>query len=135
MSTTLALLDPLSVLQSLSQNLLLSLGSPIQSNKPHPPPTSSSTDAFLKCDRDLAAAIELVQAHQLKQKKIEALKADLLAMQAKWKDICIEMENGKRELENMIKEADERIAAINEAQTGEPLRVYSILTFYLKKFW
>jgi mediator of RNA polymerase II transcription subunit 4 len=114
-SSAFALLEPLNHLQSLSQNLLLSLGSPIQSKPPPPPPIS----AFLQCDESLAAAIQLAQVHQIKQKKIESLKDDLLALQAKWGEICQGMEDGKRDLEVLIKEGEERITAIHDAQLGK----------------
>lgn len=107
------LLEPLDHLQSLSHTLFLSL-SPAQA-KPPPPPQIS---AFLECDAALASAIQLAHVHQVKQRKIELLKDEILEIEACWRDICVELDNGKRELESMIEEGDKRIQAIGEAKKG-----------------
>lgn len=112
-SMTAILLEPLSNLQSLSQTLFLSL-SPAQSKPPPPPPTST----FLDCDAALAAALQLVHVHQIKQRKIELLKNEILDLEARWREICSELEKGKNELENIITEGKERISAINQAKQG-----------------
>jgi len=73
---------------------------------------------FLQCDENLAAAIQLVHLHQVKTKKIESLTVDLLTLQSEWRDICIEMQVGKSELETLIREGEERITAIHDAKLG-----------------
>lgn len=110
---TSILLAPLNNLQSLSQTLFLSL-SPIQTKPPPPPPIS----AFLSCDEALASAVQLAHTHQIKQRKIERLKSEILELETRWRDICVELENGKKELEVIIKEGDERTKAISEAKSG-----------------
>lgn len=107
------ILSPLNELQSLSQTLFLSL-SPAQSKPPPPPPLSS----FLNCDKALSSAIALANTHQIRQRRIEALKDEILELDARWREICMELETGKRELEGMIKEGEERITAIDDAGKG-----------------
>lgn len=107
------ILSPLNELQSLSQTLFLSL-SPAQTKPPPPPPLSS----FLNCDKALSSAIALANTHQIRQRRIEALKDEILALDARWREICMELETGKRELEGMIKEGEERITAIDDAGKG-----------------
>jgi len=111
MSSTL--LAPLNELQALSHTLFLSLAPP-QSKPPPPPPLS----AFLDCDKALASAINLAHVHQIKQRKIDALEAEILELESQWRDICTELANGKVELEELIEEGDERIKAIDEAKKG-----------------
>ena len=108
------LLAPLNELQALAHTLFLSLAPP-QTKPPPPPPLS----AFLECDRALAEAINLVHVHQIKQRKIDALEAEILQLESQWRDICTQLENGKAELQEIIEEGDERITAIEEARRGE----------------
>jgi mediator of RNA polymerase II transcription subunit 4 len=107
------ILEPLNELQALSQALFLSLSPP--HTKPPPPPSIAS---FLACDQSLSSAITLAHTHQVKQRKIEALKAEILQLDARWREICVELEKGKRELERAIEEGDERIKAIEDAKKG-----------------
>nr|GAT55089.1 predicted protein [Mycena chlorophos] len=109
MSATLV--GPLSQLQALSHTLFLSLSPP--QTKPPPPP---SLDAFVQCDQALASAVNLAYAHQIKQRKIEALKEEILELDARWREICVELDKGKRELEQLIEEGDERIQSIEQAK-------------------
>lgn len=109
MSATL--LAPLNELQALAHTLFLSL-SPPQSKPPPAPPIS----AFLECDRALASAINLAHTHQIKQRGIDALEAEILDLEAQWREICTELAAGKVELEELIEEGNERIKAIEEAK-------------------
>ncbi|KAJ6624916.1 vitamin-D-receptor interacting mediator subunit 4-domain-containing protein, partial [Mycena sp. CBHHK59/15] len=102
---------PLAELQTLSHTLFLSL-SPVQSKPPPPPPLS----AFLACDQALSSAVNLAHTHQIKQRKIEALKDEILDLDRRWREICTELEAGKRELEEMIEEGEERIKSIELAK-------------------
>ncbi|THU86237.1 hypothetical protein K435DRAFT_782956, partial [Dendrothele bispora CBS 962.96] len=110
-SMSTVLLAPLNELQSLSQALFLSL-SPAQNKLPQPPPLS----AFLACDEALSAAVNLTYKHQIKQRRIEALKAEILELDAKWRHICMELQNEKMELESTIEEGDKRIEGIEQAK-------------------
>ncbi|KAG6828921.1 hypothetical protein H0H92_006307 [Tricholoma furcatifolium] len=105
------LLTPLNDLQALSHTLFLSL-SPAQT-KPPPPPTLA---AFLECDKALSAAINLAHKHQIKQRRIDALEQEILELETRWREIASALEDGKRELEDMIEEGDERIKAIEHSR-------------------
>ena len=107
------LLSPLNELQSLSHTLFLSL-SPVQSKPPPPPPLSS----FLACDEALSSAIDLARKHQIRQRKINALENEILESDARWREIVLELENGRKELEQVIDEGEERIRAIEQAKKG-----------------
>ncbi|OSX64442.1 hypothetical protein POSPLADRAFT_1137845 [Postia placenta MAD-698-R-SB12] len=107
------LLDPLNQLQTLSHQLFLSLG-PTQARGPPPPPTSS----FLAVDATLASAVQLARRHQVKQRAIERLKSEVLALDTRWREIVCALEQGTRELAALVKEGDERIKAIEDAQAA-----------------
>jgi mediator of RNA polymerase II transcription subunit 4 len=107
------LLTPLNQLQGLAHTLFLSL-SPPQTKPPLPPPLS----AFLECDRALASAINLAHIHQIKQRKIDALEAGILALECEWRQICKELALGKTELEELVEEGDARIKAIEQTKKG-----------------
>ncbi|KZP21057.1 hypothetical protein FIBSPDRAFT_910907 [Athelia psychrophila] len=105
--------QPLNDLQSLSQTLFLSLSPP--QSKPPPPPSIAS---FLACDGALAEAIQLARVHQTKQRRIEKLKEQVLDLEYRWREICSELESGKRELESMVEEGDVRCKAIEAAKSA-----------------
>ncbi|KAH0582917.1 hypothetical protein H2248_010818 [Termitomyces sp. 'cryptogamus'] len=105
------LLAPLNELQALAHTLFLSL-SPAQT-KPPPPPTLT---AFLECDKTLSSAVNLAHQHQIKQRRIDALEQEILELEARWREIASALEGGKRELEEMIEEGEERIKAIELAK-------------------
>lgn len=107
------LLAPLNELQSLSHTLFLSL-SPIQSKPPPPPPLSS----FLACDEALSSAINLARKHQIRQRKIDTLEKEILESDTRWREIVSELESGRKELEEVIEEGEERIKAIEQAKKG-----------------
>lgn len=112
-SISATLLSPLNELQSLSQTLFLAL-SPPQSKPPPLPPLAT----FLECDKALASAISLAHIHQLKQRRIDALEAEILDLDAQWREICGELAASKAELEEMIEEGDGHIKAIDDAKKG-----------------
>jgi len=107
------LMGPLNELQALSQTLFLSL-SPPQTKPPPPPPL----DAFLQCDRALAQALSTAQTHQIKQRNIETLEKEILDLDTQWRNICEELTKGKKELEELIEEGEERLKAIEQAKKG-----------------
>jgi hypothetical protein len=72
----------------------------------------------LECDQALASAINLAHIHQIKQRKIDALEADILALECEWREICRELAQGKTELEELIEEGEARIKAIEQARKG-----------------
>src|SRR5258708_666870 len=123
MSSTL--LTPLNELQSLSHTLFLSL-SPAQTKPPPPPPLS----AFLTCDAALSDAVNLAYKHQMGQRKIEALEVEILQLESRTREVCMELEAGKRELEEMIAEGEERIKSIEKAKEGNH-SLTSLLTLFI----
>ena len=112
-SMSSVLLSPLNELQSLSHTVFLSL-SPIQSKPPPPPPLSS----FSACDEALSSAINLARKHQIRQRKINALEKEILESESQWREIVLGLENGRKELEQVIDEGEERIKAIEQAKKG-----------------
>jgi hypothetical protein len=112
-SMTNILLEPLNTLQQLSVHLFHSLSPP--QNRPPPPPLISD---FVDCDATLAAALQLARAHQARQRRIEVLKDEVLALEARWRDVVESLEAGRRELEVMLDEGEERTAAIRAATDG-----------------
>lgn len=112
MSATL--MAPLNELQALAHILFHSL-SPVQTKPPPAPPLS----AFLQCDDALSSAVNLAQKHQIKQRRIDALEVEVLELEARWRVIATELEKGKRELEELIEEGENRVRAIEEAKKGQ----------------
>ncbi|EGN91984.1 hypothetical protein SERLA73DRAFT_127859 [Serpula lacrymans var. lacrymans S7.3] len=105
------LLKPLNEFQTLSQTLFASFCAP--QTKPPPAP---SAQAFLECDATLADALKLALVHQRKQRRIEKIKNEILTLELTWREICAQLELGKRDLETVIDGGDERIKAIEEAK-------------------
>ena len=116
------LLKPIDEFQRLSQTLFLSLSGD-QTARRVPPPSVSS---FIECDAQISRALDIARTHQIKQRKIEALKQEILDLNAQWRHICSELEAGKQELETMIKEGDERIESIEKAKYGRLTFAYSV---------
>ena len=70
-------------------------------------------------DAQLAAAVQLASAHQVKQRRIEQLKDDVLDLDRRWRDIVRSLDEGRRELDAIVREGEERIKAIEEAKAGK----------------
>ena len=107
------LLDPLARLQALSTTLFQSLGPP----QTRPPPPPSVAD-LLAADAQLAGAVQLARAHQVRQRRIERLKDEVLELDRRWRDIVRALDEGRRELDAVVREGEERIRAIEEAKAG-----------------
>ena len=120
------LLDPLARLQNISTTLFQSLGPP--QSRPPPPPSVAD---MLTVDAQLAGAVHIARAHQVKQRRIEQLKDEVLDLDRRWRDIVRTLDEGRRELDAMVREGEERIKAIEEAKAGASccdfaLRVWTI---------
>lgn len=122
------LLEPLNTLQKLSHTLFLSL-SPAQNKPPPPPPT----DAFIEADVALASALQKTRLHQVNQRKIVALTAEVLELESRLRDIWMELEKGKRDLEEVIEEGNERVKAIGKAKEGTSIKFFSSCNTILKQ--
>ncbi|KAF8507947.1 vitamin-D-receptor interacting mediator subunit 4-domain-containing protein [Hysterangium stoloniferum] len=107
------LLNPLNRMQTLSHSLFSSLSLPPTRQTP-PPPTS----LFIDCDNALAKAVEQARIHQIKQRKIEALKAEVLQLDNQLMELWNDLEQGKQELEAIIDEGNERLEAIERAKAA-----------------
>ncbi|TFK85666.1 hypothetical protein K466DRAFT_587907 [Polyporus arcularius HHB13444] len=107
------LLEPLARLQTLSHTLFQSLGPP----QTRPPP-SPSVSELLAVDAQLAAAVHLARAHQVKQRRIEQLKDEVLDLDRRWRETVRTLDEGRRELDAIVREGEERIKAIEEAKAA-----------------
>lgn len=107
------LLEPLARLQTLSHTLFQSLGPP--QSRPPPPPSVSE---LLAVDAQLATAVHLARAHQVKQRRIEQLKDEVLDLDRRWRETVRTLDEGRRELDAIVREGEERIKAIEEAKAG-----------------
>ncbi|PIL24660.1 hypothetical protein GSI_12544 [Ganoderma sinense ZZ0214-1] len=107
------LLDPLARLQTLSHTVFQSLGPP--QSRPPPPP---SVVELLAVDAQLATAVHIARAHQVKQRRIEQLKDEVLDLDRRWREIVRALDEGRRELDSIVREGEERIKAIDEAKAA-----------------
>jgi mediator of RNA polymerase II transcription subunit 4 len=107
------LLGPLNHLNSVAQQLFQSLSPP--HTKPPPPPAIA---ALANADAALAEAIQSAHIHQKKQQRIEALKAEVLSLEASWRTVIMQLEEGRRDLEAIILEGDVHLDAIEQAKAG-----------------
>ncbi|KAG8905598.1 hypothetical protein FRB99_008596 [Tulasnella sp. 403] len=104
--------EPLTQFEALTQQLFLSLAPPSSLRAPPAP----SIDAFLQCDAALATALVQARDHQIKQRRIEQLKEDLLNLEWQLKTVCRKLMTDKTELEAIIRDGEERVKAIDLAQ-------------------
>ncbi|KAG9005361.1 hypothetical protein FRB94_001585 [Tulasnella sp. JGI-2019a] len=116
---------PLAEFEALTNQLFLSLASP---SSVRPPPQPPSVDAFVKCDKDLAAALAQAREHQIKQGRIERLKEKIVQLEWRLRDICLKITQDKSDIEAIIREGEERIKAIDRAEK-DPLQTEVILTY------
>lgn len=107
------LLGPLNHLNSVAQQLFQSLSPP--HTKPPPPP---AVTALANADAALAEAIQSAHIHQKKQQRIEALKAEVLSLEASWRTVIMQLEEGRRDLEAIILEGDAHLDAMEQAKAG-----------------
>lgn len=67
----------------------------------------------------------MARTHQAKQRRIEELKREVMGLDERWREIVEELENGRRDLEETIREGDERIKGIEKAKGGAFISFYS----------
>jgi mediator of RNA polymerase II transcription subunit 4 len=128
-SASAAILEQLNELQALSQKLFLSLGPP-QAKPPPIPPIS----AFLECDAKLSAILARTYTHQMKQMRIEQLKNDIIGLDTRWRDICLELEQDQSQLEAIIKEGEKRIEAAELATTCKSMISIQSISYSKHKY-
>lgn len=115
-SMTDTLSVPLNTFTHLSTSLFQSL-----SSQPHthggrqgePPPPIS---AFLAAETALADALVETAAHQRRQHHIDRLVSEIGKLDARWREIVVEIERGRKELESVVREGEERVEGIKKAQ-------------------
>lgn len=122
-SMTETLLEPLNRMQGLAEALFLSLSPP--ATRPPPPP---ATSLFIECDADMANSVRKARVHQLKQNRIEELKAEILSLDDELYEIWSTLEQGKQELEAILDEGKERLEAIDQAKRGTRNIIFFIVT-------
>ncbi|KAF9245354.1 vitamin-D-receptor interacting mediator subunit 4-domain-containing protein [Melanogaster broomeanus] len=103
----------LTTLTTLSNTLFQSL-SPQSHAKPNPTPPPLG--AFLDAEISLALALAQTASHQRRQKRIDALVAEIGELEDRWREIVELIEKGKRELEGVVAEGEERIEGIKKAK-------------------
>jgi len=113
-SMTDALTAPLASITALSNTLFQSLSSPHPHARPSIPPPPIS--AFYSVEASLAHLLAETASHQRRQKRIEELIAEIGALDSKWRWVVEQIEQGKRELETVVTEGEERIEGIRKAK-------------------
>jgi mediator of RNA polymerase II transcription subunit 4 len=108
------LLAPLTQLAALSHSLFLSLSQQPSQKQLPPPPLS----AFAAVDAQLQIALTTAAAHQRRQARIVALQQELGEIDARWHAICEALEDGRKVLEEIVREGDQRIESIRKAKEG-----------------
>ncbi|KIJ61955.1 hypothetical protein HYDPIDRAFT_176727 [Hydnomerulius pinastri MD-312] len=105
---------PLNTLSALSITLFQSLSAPQSHAKPNTatPPLS----AFLNAETSLAIALAQSASHQRRQKRIDALVAEIGELEERWREVVERIEKGRRELEGVVKEGEERVEGIKKAK-------------------
>ena len=102
------LLRPVNQLQSLARALFETLSS---SQTPPDPPVA----ALAVCDEQLAEALRKSRIHLLKQRRIEALLAEVHELDVQLLEIIETLGHGQNELAAIIEEGEERVGAADAA--------------------
>ncbi len=102
------LLRPVNQLQSLARALFETLSS---SQTPPDPPVA----ALAACDEQLAEALRKSRIHLLKQRRIEALLAEVHELDVQLLEIIETLGHGQNELAAIIEEGEERVRAADAA--------------------
>ena len=63
--------------------------------------------------------MQVARTHQVKQRRIEQLKDEVLDLDRRWREIVRALDEGRRELDAIVREGEERIKAIDEAKAGK----------------
>ena len=88
---------------------------------------------MLTVDAQLAGAVHVARAHQVKQRRIEQLKDEVLDLDRRWRDIVRTLDEGRRELDAMVREGEERIKAIEEAKAGASCRDFALRAWTIER--
>lgn len=107
---------PLSSLTQLSTSLFQSLSSQPhthggKSSEPLPP-----ASAFLSAEAALAGALVQTAAHQRRQNYINKLVSEIGQLDSRWREIIAGIEKGRKELEILVREGEEKLEGIRKAK-------------------
>lgn len=116
-SATDTLDEPLGAVTQLATSLFQSLSSQSHAGKPTEPPPPLS--AFLSAEHTLARALTQTAAHQRRQDFINRLVAEIHELDRRWREVVEGVEKGRRELQDIVKEGEERLVGIKKARQGE----------------
>ncbi|KAG8964930.1 hypothetical protein FRC05_003536 [Tulasnella sp. 425] len=78
--------------------------------------TAPDVESFVHCEVALAEALNQARLHQIKQRRIEQLKEDIVALDWRLNDICEKLKEDKSALEEIIREAEVRVKAIDRTE-------------------
>ncbi|KAG8942068.1 hypothetical protein FRC04_003871 [Tulasnella sp. 424] len=81
--------------------------------------TAPDVESFVHCEVALAEALNQARLHQIKQRRIEQLKEDIVALDWRLNDICEKLKEDKSALEEIIREAEVRVKAIDRTEKDQ----------------
>ncbi|KAG8893850.1 hypothetical protein FRC01_013319, partial [Tulasnella sp. 417] len=102
---------PLAQFETLTNQLFVSLstvtpaGASYSLSNPLTAP-APDVESFAQCEAALAEALNQARLHQIKQRRIEHLKEEIVSLDWRLNDICEQLKRDKGELEDIIREAE-----------------------------
>lgn len=110
-----ALMRPVVRFGVLSELIFRALGpAPSVHKTSNSPPLSE----LVQCDSELATALHLARIHQGKQREIDKLMLEILALDTQLRNVILALSQGKEALENMMTEGDTVLEKANLAAEG-----------------
>jgi len=76
----------------------------------------------------MASALQEARIHQSNQRRIDELKDEVLGLEARLRDIWYKLDQGKKELEEILEDGEERLAAIDRAKSA-PIPYEDLLSY------
>ncbi|KAG9045388.1 hypothetical protein FS837_006379 [Tulasnella sp. UAMH 9824] len=78
--------------------------------------TAPDVESFVQCEAALAEALNQARLHQIKQRRIEQLKEEIVSLDWRLNGICEQLKRDKSGLEDIIREAEVRVKAIDRTE-------------------
>lgn len=110
---------PLAQFETLTNQLFISLSTVSQTAASYSfsnSLTAPDVESFVQCEAALAEALNQARHHQIKQRRIEQLKEEIVSLDWRLNDICEQLKKDKGELEDIIREAEVRVKAIDRTE-------------------